>query len=974
MSGTMIACLVLAAAMPEDLPKRGVCVFLGAPDAAQIIETAKRSDLLIYVQSPNAKEVQALQVAAEQAGSLNRRLCVEHGPYDRLQLADNLADAVVALSDTVKAAPETEVLRVLRPGASARLADKALTKPVPHGVDSWSHPYHGPDNNPQSTDQLARAPYLTQFLARPMFSSQPEVTVAAGGRLFKAFGHMAFRDYQNDAINTLIAMSAYNGEILWQRRLKPGFMIHRNTMIATPEVLYLADDESCKVIDATTGEVKGEIAPPAEEAGGTVWKWLALEKGTLYALLGGTEVQAPVTPGTARGLGGWPWGMWPGYDYRQPETAWGHGKTFLAIDPKSKAIRWRHREDEFVDGRGVVMRNGRIYFFCPQKSLGCLDAATGDVVWRTKDAELLQAIGPHGRAQTYTIGFSTSTYLKAGDKALFFAGPQRSRLVCVSTADGRLLWQKEDGNLQLVLRDEGIVAAGKQGGTSALLDYDTGSVLASFLGRRACTRATGSIDSVFFRAAEGTLRYQPQTNTIQHIAPMRPGCHDGVIISDGHLYWGPWICGCNLSLFGVIALGPAGRYAGGVQPEEDGQVETCEAGQVEERAPAPGDWPVYRADSQRTAAVAATVPAETSLLWEYQPPAETIATAPVAADGLVLTGGTDGVVRALDATQGALRWSAYTGGALYLPPALGHGRAFAGSTDGRVYALESASGRLLWRFRAAPIERKTPLYGTLASTWPVAGGVLVDGATVYAAAGIAHYDGVHVYALDAATGRVKWHNGSSGCLDAALNTGVSVMGPPALRERRLEFSGGNAYPSAQYDLVTGKCLNTPSGRVATSARTFFYPREEWRFLLDQIQTATFPTEKGAVVVVRGGIGRLRPAVSLRGALPAERRPAVDAAWPTTNPADYLWRTGPLFGAYRALACTENALLAAGSAITGDRTEWSIVAIGLADGSRLWSHRLPAAPVAWGLAVDCAGRTFVSLEDGRVLAFAARPPV
>ena len=38
---------------------------------------------------------------------------------------------------------------------------------------------------------------------------------------------------------------------------------------------------------------------------------------------------------------------------------------------------------------------------------------------------------------------------------------------------------------------------------------------------------------------------------------MRPPCQDGVIISNGHLYWGPWMCGCQLSLYGNIALAPS---------------------------------------------------------------------------------------------------------------------------------------------------------------------------------------------------------------------------------------------------------------------------------------------------------------------------------------------------------------------------------------------------------------------------------
>ena len=98
-------------------------------------------------------------------------------------------------------------------GSSARRprrwsADEEIVKPAPAHADAWSHPYHGPDNNPQSTDQIARAPYLTQFLADPMFVPMPEVSVAAGGRVFRAFGHIAHKANQNAMLNTLIASTA----------------------------------------------------------------------------------------------------------------------------------------------------------------------------------------------------------------------------------------------------------------------------------------------------------------------------------------------------------------------------------------------------------------------------------------------------------------------------------------------------------------------------------------------------------------------------------------------------------------------------------------------------------------------------------------------------------------------------------------------------------------------------------------------
>ena len=43
-------------------------------------------------------------------------------------------------------------------------------------------------------------------------------------------------------------------------------------------------------------------------------------------------------------------------------------------------------------------------------------------------------------------------------------------------------------------------------------------------------------------------------------------------------------------------------------------------------------------------------------------------------------------------------------------------------------------------------------------------GVVKQTANAYAAAGIASWDGTHVYALDAATGKIRWQNNTSGRL------------------------------------------------------------------------------------------------------------------------------------------------------------------------------------------------------------------
>ncbi|HYW80595.1 MAG TPA: PQQ-binding-like beta-propeller repeat protein, partial [Thermoguttaceae bacterium] len=730
---------------------RGICVVLGAERASSVVELAQASELSIYVQSPDAREVARVRAVAEAAGLLGTRVFVDQGDFDAIHLADNLADAVVVSAAAMDAADQDEILRVLHPAAKALLGERILEKSFPQGIDRWDHPYHRPDNNPQSTDQLARAPYLTQFLAGPKFSPMPEQTVAAAGRLFKAMGHIAHRQNQNVMLNKLLGINGYNGTILWERELPAGFMIHRNTMIATPETLYLGDDKSCKLIDAKTGETVDEIVIPDGLADGPVWKWMALQDGVLYALIGGEEIHVAKVPSNNPALGHWPWGMWQGHDYANPKTNFGFGRTMVAIDTNTKKILWSHGEDDYLDARGLCMHGERIYVYSPEKMLGCLDAASGETVWKTSDADLLAAIGPNARAQLYVTGYATSNYIKCNDRYLFFARPQRERTVAVAAKDGKLLWTHAQGNLQLVLRDDAIYGAGPND-TGVKLDYATGDVIGHLPVRRACTRATGTVDSIFYRTPGGTVRFEVAANAARHVAPMRPPCQDGVIISDGLLYWGPWMCGCQLSFYGHICLTSANDFD--FHPEVDASrlaMGSDDPNTVEPLKIQSGDWPVYCGDNGRSCISTVAMPQSVRKQWTYQPTSSIRPTAPVTAGGLVFVGDHSGAVRALD-SQGKVKWQARTGGAIFFPPAVAEGRVYVGSADGRVYAYEATTGRLLWRFRAAPADRWISVYDKLISTWPVAGGVVVDNGVVYAAAGIAHYDATYVYALDAVSG------------------------------------------------------------------------------------------------------------------------------------------------------------------------------------------------------------------------------
>ncbi len=956
----------------------GVVAVLGLPESDRtsfVTDLASNSRLLVFFQSPDASEVLAVRKAAESAGLLGKQVFVEQSDWERIHLASNLAGAVLCSPSAAKAVKTDELLRILHPDGKAFKGDNdAIVKPFPKDIDFWSHAYHGPDNNPLSTDQRATAPYRTQFLANPKFSPMPEQSVAAGGRIFKAFGHIAHKANQNAVLNTLMGVNAYNGAELWRRELPKGFMIHRNTMIATADALYMGDDESCKIFDALTGKIRDEIVIPDKLADGPVWKWMAMQDGILYALIGNHEVKVDTRKSDRRGLGHWPWGMWKGHNYADPSTSFGFGRTLVAIDTKTKKILWDYSGEDYIDSRALCLRNGRIYFFSPLSYLGCLDAANGTVVWQNADRDLLEAIGADGRAQHYITGYATTCFMKCNDNFLLFAGPQRKKLVAASTTDGRLVWTRDGGNLQLILREEALYCAGAQnaGNNAGLkLDYETGDELGRMPTRRACTRATGSIDSIFFRTSGGTVRFDIASNTAQHIAPMRPPCQDGVIISNGNLYWGPWMCGCQLSLYGHICLTSAKSE---IPLESDDfrlQQGKGDFKTVTEFPIAEHDWSSYRGNNERTSATKVEIPEKIKLQWKHQIKSGSLPTAPVVAGGTIFIADRSGVVRALD-TNGKLRWKSYTGGAVYYPPAVSEGRVYVGSADGCVYAFEATTGRELWSFQVGPAVRRIPVYGKLISTWPVAGGVVVDGPNVYAAAGIAHYDGTHVVTLDAVTGELKTQNKTSGSLSEKVNSGVSLQGNLCLEDGQLCFLAGGVYETARYDCASLNCLNSPRESVTSQFRTAFYP---------------YYPEYGNFVSIEHTFvdGRtLEHDASYEGSrfsdLSFLEPPPPDA--PKTKKLKSRWfrRKGKKFKRdivwkdktkrrFTSFIVAPNVLLSAGQPDNQPNKPF-LAATTIKDGKDVWYESLPSNAVKGGTAIDHNGRIIVALVDGQVLCFAS----
>ena len=123
------------------------------------------------------------------------------------------------------------------------------------------------------------------------------------------------------------------------------------------------------------------------------------------------------------------------------------------------------------------------------------------------------------------------------------------------------------------------------------LNPDTGKRDRMFFGRSGCARSTASMDSILMRGREGTARFDVKTNKELHISPVRPACDDGVMIANGMGYWGPWMCGCNMSLFGNVAMTsrPVIFLTGNGESKQYPAHDTIAPSTAK-----PGDWTAFR--------------------------------------------------------------------------------------------------------------------------------------------------------------------------------------------------------------------------------------------------------------------------------------------------------------------------------------------------------------------------------------------
>jgi len=925
---------------------------------------------------------------ASEKGLLGERVYVLDDDSASLWLAGDLADAVWVSPGVDYTKWEKEILRVLHPGGVCVASGKVVVKPAAPGLDEWPHPYHGPDNNVVSEDRVARLPGELRFQTYPVFAAMPNQTLFAGGRIFFFSGHIAFHEREEPLLNTLTVLNAYNGLRLWSRALDPDYVVHNVAKLATASEVVFAEGGTLWMLDAATGHQRGKFSAPPEAAGAgdTDWKWIVHHEDKLFAALGPPD--AHVAPHRQkRQMGHWPWNV-ANEQYQSITNNFGAARTLAGFQYPEMKLLWSASEPEPFDARALCMEGGRIFELAPEKYMAAREAATGKELWRRTpetSKQLFDAVGTALKRQAWGLGWATYCCARAKGDVVCIAGPPFRKTIGVGFDSGDLLWTSNVESPHPFFSRDVLYVMPRVAAPAAVcrkVEPLTGKLLDQFsLGViGSCTRLTVTPNQFYYRPGGGEGRTVYVDISTQKLADyegvVRPGCFDGVVPANGRLYWMPLACDC-WQVHGTFSMAPRSALKEPSAPAHS----PAWAAPASSTPAARDDWPMFRADPAGTATVTASAGKTVSELWRRRLPTRAL-TAPVCAAGRVFVGGTDGTVRALDATSGETLWQASSNAAVLHPPAYWNGRVVFGSCDGVLYCVDASDGRVLGRTELAPEKRLVNIMNRLMSAWPLGGGVVVDDHGIaYTAAGSTAADGAVAAAIDIATGRFRWREAYT--LDREEpRLSFGVQGNILLKDNTLYVNGGAPVGIVALDARSGGNPQVVV-RLEAGMETFFEPDGKplcigpELFSHGQTRTTIFKRHQGRVYFETSG----RHIALVDGRLFCSRDPeALDRIVDLMNKDP---KTGGKMGGAtvprdvmqvpvdHSTVWASNTADVRGLAVGADGLvvlhQNSAEAVS-ADGRSLWTAALPKPPVRWGIALT-GKHCVVTLSDGLVVCLA-----
>jgi outer membrane protein assembly factor BamB len=1048
---------------------KGICELPRVETGELALSFVHRSGMIVHAMNPDTASVRAARSMLDAEGFVGIRAYVEKGTPAAIPLADNYADLLVITDVTaadLSSMPVAEIVRALGPGgkafvgravsegAGATASDlqnwitgrsdasvttdaqgtwAIITKSVPARIDEWTHAQHGPDNNTYSNDSVAAWPYMPQWRQKPYSGIERNGTVVtANGRAYQV------QNFSHGALTQLRAIRIYSGQVLWKKDVGAQTGAYAqwvpstkfSFMVAQGNTLYLVNRNKVDKLDGETGALTGSITCDAVTKNEV--KWIAIDNGILYALTGDTALYVVRESG------------WQKFYY---------GTTLSAYNLSSGAQVWTHTETGNIDSRAVGINSGKLYYFIHGSKVVALNSATGASVWAVTASATMTAIDAVLTTETYDYG-NASGFI-CSPTTLLIGQCEQSNLTALSATDGSLLWSTaRNGNFgqpKVLLGNGVLLASSITDATKTSWNVVTNQVVPQYqnisLGG-GCGMLSASPDGVFGNAGGQGHCFPLNKDLPAQI--FKTTCGIAMFVSNG-MAFNPnnTTCTCLRGNRAFVAEAPAGSFAFDQQAVQATRLESGPAsGNIDAQVTVDAsDWSTHRANIARSGCLAVDLPTQHNLIWRYLRRhaynvtlgmgADTMDqenSPPVTAGSLVFWGGTDGYVRCFDEQTKAERWSFATGGRILATPTVANGCVYVGSMDGYAYCIEAVSGRLVWRFRAAPVQRRINYYGSLASTWPVNSGVIVQNGNAYFAAGTSEGTGygTYVYALNASTGTIVWQNTTNGSRSSQSNLTLqcnacgymTIVGSRLWVTANTQRAGLFELADGRFDSLSGDLGGSHGGAPAAWGREIGILDATHMYLGGRMQFADnnerAPGGKADCFLQIDANGQPRyPESAL--STSSSRAPAwdnasfftagdqagslakwslsslvsnVDATRAAHTPSSYQWwqqmqealsTTGLVQWTnstdmdLNGIALANNGVVALNAHRVNNSDPptnwtWYVSIVSRANGSVTWQTQLRGAPAHEGLAIDRNGSIIVSMANGDLYCYGAGPAV
>lgn len=666
----------------------------------------------------------------------------------RLPYADHQLQLLVVAADPGPAAEE--IRRCLAPGGIAYVQRdgrwSAESKERPAAMGEWTHPMGGPDQNPVSPDRLVAPTTTLRWIdgygrfgyhmaqgAWPVIGSGVEIH------------EQRWQDPKSRRTeHRLVCRDAFSGVVRWQARVRNSvqwMVVAGDRLLSTHRPMDQGGPQAVHVYDLANGRRLGAIGavPEIKERERQVAPMVVARDGmawvahgqtlTCYRLADLSErwtfttaavcVFSPALAADGSTLvvaecdRGYDFGRWPAAPLQ----------AITALDPATGKVRWRCTEVAGTWTGFMPVAEGRILFYCPWgilaplyerdrrtttgRDVGCLDLATGRVLWR--------------RPWDHPEGTG---------KMSVQVGLIRDGKAWAAMPDWLMAW---DG------------ASGAR----------TDDIRTAVVNQR-CVRTRATVD--WFLMGFGTLLGKDGRYVDQNIA--RSGCAVGTTPAYGMLYNGSNGCGCfgqvrGVSAFAADPLPPA---------EPDGARLERGAGPAEARngrptvAAPPEMITIQNKDGGVVRTVTVPPLSQRPVLdaWVAQEDHPVGATEPVAIPEGELVAVVD--EHRLECREGdRVRWSLTADARITAPPVVVGDTVVVGAADGWVYAVGRSDGVRRWRALVAPAHRRIVAYGQFESSWPVRRLAVHQGLVCAAAGRHPELDGgIWIAGLDPAGGARRW--------------------------------------------------------------------------------------------------------------------------------------------------------------------------------------------------------------------------